>query len=792
MSALPRSALFSIVLVGGAASVAQVVILRELLVLFLGNELSTGIIFTCWLLWTALGSAMGGRISRRLSLGMTALSGSLCLLALSLPATLVWIRASRIIWGVGKGEMLHPGIMVAAAVSATAFFCLASGFAFGLAWTITSRSHEADATVIYVGEASGAALGGCLFYLFLLSRFSTLTAAWSASVGLAMGGVWVSQRGLNRSGKYLVNLGVAVLTAFCLGSALPLLERLDVETRRWQWEEGIVEARDTPFHNLTLMKSGEQFSLFANGQWLFSVPDPQTTEFAVHPPLLHHPGPESVLLIGGGTAGSIREILKHPTVRRLDYIEPDEEIIRLGQAFGFFRRLTGDSEPRLRVFALDAGAFTRSARESYDVILSSTGDPLNADMNRFYTREFMETLKRLLRPGGLFSFAVSSSPDMVGVVQARFLRSLQTTVRSVFAHSVAYPGENARFVASDEPGSVHVEPAELARRLKERDLQTTHLQENALLDRFSPMRITLLEAVLNAVEIEDLPPNQDFNPTCYFHALTMWGAQAHPFLERLLSGALALKGFRFWGPLTGVLALVIAFFAMGSPKPKLAVGLCVTLTGGVLMVLEVLLLIAFQILEGFVYRELALLIACFMTGLALGSALNRRLRDWSSEGGKKRNGREGRDFSAPSVCGRIAGRRSAATVRLLGVQILTGVYLLGVLGILLLLHRLRIHGIWPRFPVNGVFAVMALAAGILGGVHFGSAVHALEWIEGQRGEGGPGLYGLDLLGAACGAFLASLYFLPVHGIGGTLAALSLLTLSTALTLLRGSSCLKPQ
>ncbi|NTV42070.1 MAG: hypothetical protein HGA63_02110, partial [Syntrophobacteraceae bacterium] len=90
----------AIVSAGLAAAVGQVLILRELLVLFLGNELSTGLVFFSWLVWTGAGSAVGAPLSRRGSIGRGTLAASLITLALVLPSTLLWIRGSRIVWSI--------------------------------------------------------------------------------------------------------------------------------------------------------------------------------------------------------------------------------------------------------------------------------------------------------------------------------------------------------------------------------------------------------------------------------------------------------------------------------------------------------------------------------------------------------------------------------------------------------------------------------------------------------------------------------------------------------------------
>ena len=54
---------FALFLIGFAAIVGQILLIREDLVVFYGNELSTAIILATWLLWTSLGSPTLGRIA---------------------------------------------------------------------------------------------------------------------------------------------------------------------------------------------------------------------------------------------------------------------------------------------------------------------------------------------------------------------------------------------------------------------------------------------------------------------------------------------------------------------------------------------------------------------------------------------------------------------------------------------------------------------------------------------------------------------------------------------------------
>ena len=61
--------------------------------------------------------------------------------------------------------------------------------------------------------------------------------------------------------------------------------------------------------------------------------EPGYHEMLAHVPLLVHPAPSKVLIIGGGDGGTLREVLKHPTVREVEMCEIDGEVVRRPSAF---------------------------------------------------------------------------------------------------------------------------------------------------------------------------------------------------------------------------------------------------------------------------------------------------------------------------------------------------------------------------------------------------------------------------------------------------------------------------
>ncbi len=98
-------------------------------------------------------------------------------------------------------------------------------------------------------------------------------------------------------------------------------------------------------------------------------------EMIVHVPMTIHPDPRSVLVIGGGDGGTLREVLKHESVKRADLCEIDPGVVEVSK-----KHLPGLAESfddeRVTVFYEDGAAFVKKHKDTYDLILVDSSDPI--------------------------------------------------------------------------------------------------------------------------------------------------------------------------------------------------------------------------------------------------------------------------------------------------------------------------------------------------------------------------------------------------------------------------------
>ena len=159
--------------------------------------------------------------------------------------------------------------------------------------------------------------------------------------------------------------------------------------------------KKTPFQNIRIIDTGHL------GRALILDGNIQCTEFdeaayhemIVHVPLLTHPDPKRVLVIGGGDGGTIREVTRHSGVERIDICEIDGEVIDACRRY--LPALAGGfDDPRVNVHVRDGASFVAGLENVYDVVIVDSSDPVGP-ARILFSPEFYDSLKQALRPGGL-------------------------------------------------------------------------------------------------------------------------------------------------------------------------------------------------------------------------------------------------------------------------------------------------------------------------------------------------------------------------------------------------------
>ncbi len=738
--------------------VSQIIFLREFLVVFYGNEISIGIILASWLIWGSFGSWFLGRYSDRVKPKLFLFSSCQFLLAFILPLTILAIRSSKAFMGISTGEIVGFYSMALASFLILAFSCSILGFMFSLACRLYRSEEYVPAkgvARVYVLESIGALTGGFLVSYFLIRYMRAYDIIFALSFLNILFSIAIQRHVESmRAKKVFYGLTLLVLVLFTAGILSGAGDSLRQYSIKKLWEGyDVLGSKDSVYGNITVTETSGQISFYENGLNLYTVPDPFSAEESVHYAMLENKSPESILLIGGGVGGLLKEILRYP-VKKIDYVELDPTIIKMAEEYLKKEDSEDLKNPVINIINADGRFYVKNTREKYDCVIIHLGDPFTAQLNRFYTVGFFEELADILNKGGVVSFGLTSSANYISEELKRYLRSVYLSAKEVFPDIFIVPGNTAYFLLSNKKGMLTGDPDILMRRLKERGVQTEYVREYYLFDGLSKERVEYLKK--NIEERIDVRLNMDFKPVSYYYATVFWSTHFDiPFFRKFLS---SIDQEKIW------LAIVLFCVLLGiivminrRRRGKRAVMAAIMTTGFAEINFQIAVILSFQIIYGYVFYKLGVIITSFMVGLAIGGwAIGRNIEKIKDEMKVFR-------WTQVSIC--------------LYPLILPPVFMY---------FSKTTSSTASWIGSNIVFTFLPVIAGTIGGIQFPLANKIYLENREETGRVAGLSYGLDLLGACLGSFLAAAFLVPILGIFETcfLAAFINTIVLILLTILR--------
>lgn len=714
--------MFYLVIVGFVSLLGQTVLLRELDVAFYGIDLIYILALTVWLLWSAAGSMLfplraAGRSDALL--GRLLIGYAACLLG-----ALAFLRGLRWIFSEVPGAYLP----FSEQILSMAFSLLPTGLLSGLLFQKAAARYVDDRrplTFAYGIESLGGLAGGLTATLAL--RLGTQNFALVVVCSLV---AVVAALLVRRKGRWMVSPTAAVAAAL-LCCLLAVSGSLDRAMTAWN-HPLVVASHDSPYARVTITRSAGQVSVFENDALSFETQGTASEEL-VHLAALQHPHPESVLLLGGGLEGAVREVLQHQP-HHTDYVELNPVLLAMVRPWLQDEVRNSLSAPGVTVMTADPRRYLETAGQ-YDLILMSMPEPNSGRANRYYTDRFFARCASRLNQGGVLAFRLPASENLWTPQLIRRNTSIYRALKASFADVVVLPGTGNVYLASNR--SLTRDTDLLGSRLAARHIRSRVVSEQYIRylyrnDRFHQISL--------ALETPGAAVNTDRQPVCYQYTVVMWLSKFFPRLAVTdlhdLWPVQLLKPRMFWLPA----ALLLALFAWGGRKPWQRGVLLASVAGFTGMVLETLLILHYQIANGVLFQDIGLLLMSFMAGLALGSLA----------AGKRAGAVSGLWGSAM-----LAGFASVSLWT--GVRVRNG-SLGGVVETALLLAA-------AGFLVAGVFAFASLQ------------------VPGERHRAIAPLYGADLLGGCLGSLAGSLLLIPFVGLDTSaflMAPVSLLALALAL------------
>ncbi len=191
---------------------------------------------------------------------------------------------------------------------------------------------------------------------------------------------------------------------------------------------------------------------------LSSIGDLPTQVLLGQVPMMFHPQPDTVLVIGLGSGVTVGSVLTHP-VKLVESVEISPEVVAASKYFEHVNNRPL-ADPRVRLYVDDALAYLTLATTSYDVIISEPSNPWIAGIGNLYSTEFFEVCKQRLKSHGIMVqwFHLYEVDDET-------VRLVVRTFRSVFPHVTLWQSLTTDVLLVGSSEALQVDEEKLARKL---------------------------------------------------------------------------------------------------------------------------------------------------------------------------------------------------------------------------------------------------------------------------------------------------------------------------------------
>ena len=624
------------------------------------------------------------------------------LIGILFPLDLFFIRNLHILFGGITGAYLPFGKQIFSMFTALLPISIVAGILFQ--W-IAKKYVASEKTLAgaYAIESLGGLTGGAASSLLIMAGLQNFEITLICSVICLAVFVISIEKALYR---YTFSLMLMILAS----GLLFYNKSLD----NWMTSEGYgrkVESIDTPYNRITIATSYNQVSFFEDNALTYETETFDAEEY-VQLATLQSASPDNVLVLGGGFRGIIDQLITLP-VSKIDYIEFNKRMFRFIKDHLPEKFKISLSSQKVNIIFEDPRLYLGN-KNRYDIILSGMPEPASGQNSRFYTKEFFEEISTCLNKNGIFAFKLPSSENFWTPSLQKRNASIYKSLKGVFKDIVVLPGTSNIFITSND--SLIRDPVILSERLRSRRNENklvtpeyiNYIYKN---DRFNEIAGLLDDSTASI--------NTDIKPICYQYTLAIWLTKFSPGIEqwdfptREITQTTKFKMF---------LGIMIFMLILAGRKWKtFRRSFLVFIAGFQGMVLEIILLLNYQMHNGILFQNIGILIMGFMFGLASGSWIVNRI--------------------IKKYIGFLLITSSIIMYLLLGVLISSG----DINTFLYSLIALVISG----FLTSGIFA-------------FASRFN----VQDQKRIISP-LYSSDLLGGVAGSIIANFIFIPVLGFGIT-------------------------
>ncbi len=750
----------AILVIGFSGLVAQILLLRELLIVFSGNELCIGIILANWLILEAFGCFFLGRKADKSKNKLEAYTIIVILFSLSLLIAIFLTRILKTVNGISIGESIGFFPMFYSSFLILLPVCILHGALFPFSCRIYSMFSSQDASSVgrvYVYDTVGTIIGGIVCTYLLIPYLNT----FQASSLLALLNFLVCLILLApdwKTGQFQKTILVISSVLIFFSGYLVFANQADKlhhYSIKKQWKNlNIVHYQNSQYGNICVIENQGQYIFFLDGipKIITPIPDIPSVEEFVHLPLLAHPEPTELLILSRGAGGIINEALKHSSIETIEYAELDPLLLDLLRKFPTPLTDSEMNDRRVKIKQIDGRLFLKKTRNKYDVIFVGIQEPSNLQANRFFTKEFFSLVNKRLNKGGILVLGLPGSLAYLNEELKNLNSCIFNTLETVFSYIRVFPGDSRNlFLASDSREITQIDKMHIIERLSQRNIAADVIVPRHIEKKLHPGWQDWFPRFL---EGGSQKINSDFTPLGLFYSISHWNAVFAPSLRGIF-GQFERINLRSVVLLFAVLLLLYLFFR---PKKRQffqgSISLSIITTGFAGMIFDLILIFTFQSIYGYVFSWIGLLVASFMAGAACGAMFITKV------------------MARIENCFKFFIKIDLAMICF-------------SIALPFIFHAVHAYLFSPGvfFFFRMLFLVISFISGILIGSQFPLAnMLYLRYSKSLSNTAGL-LYAFDLLGGWFGGIVGAIVFLPVLGLTGTCITVGLLKLTSFIVLI---------
>ena len=559
--------------IGFTSMSIQILLIREIMNISGGYELTAGTFLASWLIASAIGAAAAGSSSfndiRKINLVFS---------ISPLISLILFFLLSRLFLQPGE----TPSFLVSMIFTFLVLipFCLVSGFTFVKLLAAAKSANDFIPGKSFSIETIGSIAAGLIISVLTAGLFNTyklILIIILMSITYTILTFYIK----DRNKKIVVKLSVTLLAAFIL------IADPDIFFRQILLPGiKVTETRETPYGNITYAEYGGERSIYYNQRLLTYIDDVAEREENIHYALLQKKNPEKVLLISGSLKSHLPDVLKYP-VKKVIFIERDPELIKAETE----KADPGNAE--LIIENKDAFRYIKGKGDKLDAVLLLVPPPSTLSLNRYYTSEFFDDVKKRLVPDGVFMCSPGIWDNYPNKEAITLYSSIYNSLDRVFTYVKPVVGNRLYYIASDNELS-----ASICRLTELRNIENIYVGPYFLSDDLIENKTSEVISLLD----KEVRENRAVFPIASFH-----------FQSYFLSKNLNEK-------IPAIIIMILVFVL-----PVLSIrrrNLMMYFGAAGLAGFEIIVLLSLQLTAGNMYQITGIILALFMAGLAAGSGIN--------------------------------------------------------------------------------------------------------------------------------------------------------------------------